>query len=113
MGFCCKRRCETREVLEDAGLSTATAHRYEQLTGGTTECGQAAAKGAIEATFAKARETKTPVSVKELRNAVKDAIVAELGPAPERRQPQASPLRNPAGADKHYCTPRQQLVVKT
>ncbi len=86
------------DVLAKAGLTVLEANRYEQLTGGATERGQVAAKGAVEAAFAKARETKTPVTVKELRSAVKEAIVAELGPAPERRQPQASPPRNPAGA---------------
>ncbi len=59
---------------------------------------RAAAKRAIEETLAKGRAERTPVSAKELRSAIKEAIVAELGPAPERRQPQASPLRNPAGA---------------
>ena len=86
------------DALLDAGISTSTAHEYEQLTGGADARGEAAAKRAIEETLAKGRTERTPVSAKELRMAIKEAIVAELGPAPERRQPQASPLRNPAGA---------------
>ena len=86
------------EALADAGISTSTAHEYEQLTGGPEARGEAVAKRAIEETLAKGRAERTPVSAKALRSAIKEAIVAELGPAPERRQPQASPLRNPAGA---------------
>ncbi len=92
-------RMQTKtEALADAGISTSTAHEYEQLTGGADARGEAAAKRAIEETLARGRAERTPVSAKELRSAIKEAIVAELGPAPERRQPQASPLRNPAGA---------------
>ena len=73
------------EALADAGISTSTAHRYEELTGGADARGEAAAKRAIEETLAKGRAERTPVSAKELRSAIKEAILAELGPAPERR----------------------------
>jgi len=43
------------EALADAGISTSTAHEYEQLTGGTTERGMEVAKRAAEAAFAKVR----------------------------------------------------------
>ncbi len=75
------------DVLAKAGLTVLEANRYEQLTGGTTERGQAAAKGAVEVTFAKARETKTPVSAKELRTAIKKALPPYFGPQPRVRQP--------------------------
>lgn len=66
------------ETLAAAGISRSTANEYEQLTGGNTERAQAAAKGAVEAAFAKARETKTPVTAKALRSAIKEAIAAGL-----------------------------------
>ncbi len=73
------------DALFDAGISTSTAHRYEELTGGADARGEAAAKRAIEETLARGRAERTPVSAKELRSAIKEAILAELGPAPERR----------------------------
>ncbi len=41
------------QALADAGISTSTAHEYEQLTGGADARGEAAAKRAIEETLAK------------------------------------------------------------
>jgi hypothetical protein len=40
------------EQLIDAGISTSTANRYEELTGGREEQGQKAAKVAAEKYFA-------------------------------------------------------------
>ena len=79
------------ETLAEAGISTSTAHRYEEHTGGADARGEAATKRAIEETLARGRADRTPVSAKELRSAIKEGIVAELGPAPERRQSQALP----------------------
>ncbi len=42
------------QALADAGISTSTAHEYEQLTGGADARGEAAARAA-EVFFAKAR----------------------------------------------------------
>jgi len=36
------------QALADAGISTSTAHEYEQLTGGADARGEVAAKRAIE-----------------------------------------------------------------
>lgn len=44
------------EALADAGISTSTAHEYEQLTGGADARGEAAAKRAIEETLARGRK---------------------------------------------------------
>ncbi len=74
------------KALADAGISTSAAHNYEQLTGGPDARGEAAAKRAIEETLAKGRAERTPVSAKELRSAIKEAIVA-LFLAPASRPP--------------------------
>ncbi len=66
------------DILADAGISTSTAHEYEQLTGGADARGEAAAKKAIEETLAKGRAEQTPVTAKALRSAIKKAIVAGL-----------------------------------
>ena len=42
------------EAFANAGISTSTAHRYEELTGGREEQGQKAAKVAAEKHFARA-----------------------------------------------------------
>ena len=47
------------DTLLDAGISTSTAHRYEDLTGGADARGEAAAKRAIEDTLAKGRAERT------------------------------------------------------
>jgi len=75
------------DALLDAGISTSTAHRYEELTGGADARGEAAAKRAIEETLAKGRVERTPVSAKELRLAIKEALPPYFGPQPRVRQP--------------------------
>jgi len=75
------------DTLLDAGISTSTAHEYEQLTSGADARGEAAAKRAIEETLAKGRAERTPVSAKELRSAIKEAPPPYFWPQSRVRQP--------------------------
>jgi hypothetical protein len=75
-----------RDALADAGISTTTANRYEQLAGGKTERGQNAAEAAAESYFARSREDSEPPTMDGLRGAIRDALVETLGEPPERNK---------------------------
>ena len=91
------------QALADAGLSTSTAHRYEELAGGREEQAQAAGKAAMEAYFAQSRADGAPPTMSGLRDAVRDAVHATLGPPPPRTKrpspPPEPPKVAPIGAD--------------
>jgi len=57
------------EALADAGLSTSTAQRYEELAGGREKQGQKVAAVAADKYFAEQRQAKEPPT-----------IPAQLGP---------------------------------
>jgi hypothetical protein len=46
------------EAFADTGISTSTAHRYEELTGGREEQGQKAARVAAEKYFAEQKQAE-------------------------------------------------------
>jgi len=84
---------QTKEAaIEAAGLSRTDAYRCQELAGGKMEIGSAAGHAAAEAHFAQARAEGRPATVESLRGAIKAAVVATLGPVPER---QAIPVRAP------------------
>jgi hypothetical protein len=91
------------EALADAGISTSTAQRYEELAGGREEQAQAAGRAAMEAYFAQSRADGAPPTMAGLRGAVRDAVQATLGPPPPRPkrtgQPEDQPKVTPIGAD--------------
>jgi hypothetical protein len=72
------------EAIADAGLSKTDAYRCQELAGSKHEMGASAAPAAAEAHFAQARAEKRPATMESLRGAMKEAIVATLGPVPER-----------------------------
>lgn len=83
------------EAIADAGLTRSTAHRYEELAGGREERGIAAAKAAADAHFAQARQEQKPATMEGLRGAIKDAVVATLGPPPPRpKRPPVEPVNH-------------------
>lgn len=91
------------QALADAGISTSTAHRYEELAGGREEQAQAAGRAAMEAYFAQSRAEGAPPTMAGLRGAVRDAVQATLGPLPTRTKrptpPADQPKVAPIGAD--------------
>lgn len=91
------------QALADAGISTSTAHRYEELAGGREEQAQAAGRAAMEAYFAQSRADGAPPTMTGLRGAVRDAVHATLGPPPSRTKrpspPPEPPKVAPIGAD--------------
>ncbi|UPY35046.1 hypothetical protein [Sediminicoccus sp. KRV36] len=91
------------QALADAGISTSTAHRYEELAGGREEQAQAAGRAAMEAYFAQSRADGAPPTMTGLRGAVRDAVHATLGPPPPRTKrtspPPEPPKVTPIGAD--------------
>ncbi len=91
------------QALADAGISTSTAHRYEELAGGREEQAQAAGRAAMEAYFAQSRAEGEPPTMAGLRGAVRDAVQATLGPLPTRTKrpgpPANQPKVAPIGAD--------------
>lgn len=91
------------QALADAGISTSTAHRYEELAGGREEQAQAAGRAAMEAYFAQSRAEGAPPTMAGLRGAVRDAVQATLGPLPTRSKrpapPADQPKVTPIGAD--------------
>lgn len=64
------------EALADAGLTTSTAHRYEELAGSRDARAQSAGKAAMEAYFAKSRVERAPPTMSGLRSAVREAEAA-------------------------------------
>ena len=90
------------EALADAGLTTSTAHRYEELAGSRDARAQSAGKAAMEAYFAKSRVERAPPTMSGLRSAVREAVHATLGPPPPRRSsspPEAKIDVQPIGPD--------------
>jgi hypothetical protein len=91
------------QALAEAGISTSTAHRYEELAGGRGEQAQAAGRAAMEAYFAQSRADGTPPTTTGLRGAVLDAVQATIGPPPPRPKrpspPPEPPKVAPIGAD--------------
>jgi len=77
------------QVLAEAGISTSTANRYEQLTGSSDEQGIVAGLAATEAYFAKARAEQKPPTMRGLEKAIDDALDETLGPRPpvSKRKP--------------------------
>lgn len=67
------------EVLAEAGISTSTANRYEELAGPKEEQAEAVIGAATDAYFAKQQETKEPVTFSGLRGAVKGALESTFG----------------------------------
>ncbi len=105
------------QALADAGLSTSTAHRYEELAGGREEQAQAAGRAAMEAYFAQSRADGAPPTMAGLRGAVRDAVHATVGPPPPKpARPSASPASprvEPVGADWVDFTSAIQDVART
>ncbi len=91
------------QALADAGISTSTAHRYEELAGGREEQAQAVGRAAMEAYFTRSRAEGVPPTMPGLRGAVRDAVQATLGPPPPRPKrpspPPEQPKVAPIGAD--------------
>ncbi len=83
------------EALADAGISTSTAQRYEELAGGREEQAQAAGHAAMEAYFAQSRANGAPPTMAGLRGAVRGALQATLGPLPTRSKRPAPPAEPP------------------
>lgn len=90
-------------ALADAGISTSTAQRYEELAGGREEQAQAAGRAAMEAYFTRSRAEGAPPTMAGLRGAVRDAVQATIGPPPPRPKrpspPPEPPKVAPIGAD--------------
>lgn len=91
------------QALADAGISTSTAHRYEEMAGGREEQAQAVGRAAMEAYFTRSRAEGVPPTMPGLRGAVRDAVQATLGPPPPRPKrpspPPEQPKVAPIGAD--------------
>ena len=83
------------QALADAGISTSTAHRYEELAGGREEQAQAAGRAAMEAYFTRSRAEGAPPTMAGLRGAVRGALEATLGPLPTRTKRSAPPADQP------------------
>jgi hypothetical protein len=79
------------KALADAGVSTTSAQRYEELAGGREANAQAAALAATEIFFAKSRDEKTPATMKDLKRAVFQAVDDAVGGPPPARQKRAKP----------------------
>ena len=86
------------DAVAAAGLTPRTAQRYQELAGPREEQAQKAAHAGAENYFAAARASRTPATMEGLRGAVKDAVVATVGPKPTR-PPSAAPVVKPVGAD--------------
>lgn len=82
-------------ALADAGISTSTAQRYEELAGGRQEQAQAASHAAMEAYFAKSRAERAPPTMAGLRGAMLDAVQATIGPPPPRPKRPSPPPEQP------------------
>ena len=101
------------QALGEAGVSTATAARYEELAGVSATVAaiagdraaqaEAAGKAAMEAYFAQSRAERAPPTMAGLRGAVRGALQATLGPLPTRPKrpppPPDQPKVAPIGAD--------------
>lgn len=99
-------------ALAKAGISTSTAHEYEQLAGGREEQAHAAVKAGADAYLADARAEGEVPTLAGLKAAVREAVVATLGPPPARPRAAPAPPRDPryamwaewAAAVEHLAT---------
>lgn len=62
------------EALAEAGISTSTAHRYEELAGGRDEQARVAVKAGADAYLANARAEGEVPTLAGLRAAVREAV---------------------------------------
>lgn len=86
------RKKSKTDALADAGISTSTAHDYEELAGGREEQAINAAAAATESYFAGTKAKGEVPSMAGLQGAVKGAVIATIGPKPKReRQPGDEP----------------------
>jgi hypothetical protein len=72
------------QALAEAGISTSTAQRYEELVGGREQQGIATAMAAAEVHFAHARLEQKPATMEGLRGAIHEALVQTLGEPPAK-----------------------------
>lgn len=90
-------RTQTKTAaLAEAGISTSTAHEYEQLAGGREDQAHAAIKAGTEAFFATTKAAGEVPTLAGLKAAVREAVVATLGPPPAR------PTRAAPVVDERY-----------
>jgi hypothetical protein len=82
------------QALADAGISTSTAHRAEELAGGADKNGQAAAIVATNGYFAKTKSAKELPTMKGLRAAVRDAVRKAVPEKPRSKPPKLDPNYN-------------------
>jgi hypothetical protein len=89
-----RREVSKTKALKEAGISKSAANRYEQLAGPREKQAQAAVGAAIELAYAKARETDTPITTKQINSAVKKAVSETLGEPvkPKKSQRELSPV---------------------
>jgi hypothetical protein len=83
------------DALAEAGISTSTAQRYEQLAGGRDDQAFTVAYAAADSYFAQQRNGKAVPTMQGLEHAVKDAVTAALGeqpPRPKTEKPNFNPL---------------------
>jgi hypothetical protein len=99
-------------ALAAAGISRSTANEYEQLAGGREQQAQAAVKAGAEAFFATTKAAGDVPTLAGLKAAVREAVVATLGPPPVRQRAAAPPPIDPrydmwsdwAAAVEHLAT---------
>jgi hypothetical protein len=72
------------ELLEEAGISTSTANRYEELAGGKEKQAQTIAAQAAETYFAQQREKQEPSTMNGLKQAITGAVITALGVPPTK-----------------------------
>lgn len=81
-------------ALADAGISTSTAHRAEELAGGPTKNGRVAAIKATDAYMARAKASHEAPTMKGLRAAVREAVRAAVPEKPRTKPPKLDPNYN-------------------
>lgn len=79
------------QTLADAGISTSTAGRYEELAGGPTVNGHKAAEAATDRYFAEQRTARKAPTMNGLRDAVRNARDLVEPASNDRRAPGPSP----------------------
>jgi hypothetical protein len=92
------------QVLAEAGISTSTAHRYEELAGGPDAAGQAAGFAAADHYFAEQRAKEEPASMEGLRKAVRAAVRSTMGVPPDAKPPRRKkpPVEAPQPANDAF-----------
>src|SRR5882762_2106577 len=74
------------QVLAEAGISTSTAQRYEELAGPKEEQAEAVISAATDAYFSKQQEAKESISFSGLRGAVREALENTFGKPASRHR---------------------------